>query len=46
MATWVVPALVCVAVFWPGILAWFQRDDFAWLALRLLAASFRNVSAL
>ena len=35
MATWVAPALVCVAVFWPGILAWFQRDDFAWLSLRL-----------
>ncbi len=35
VATWLVPALVCVAVFWPGILAWFQRDDFAWLGLRL-----------
>ena len=35
VATWLVPAIVCVAVFWPGLLAWFQRDDFAWLGLRL-----------
>lgn len=33
--TWVIPAAVCVAVFWPGLMAWFQRDDFAWLGLRL-----------
>ena len=30
-----VPAVVCVTVFWPGIHAWFQADDFAWLGLRL-----------
>ncbi len=29
------PALVCVIVFWPGLLVWFARDDFAWLGLRL-----------
>ena len=34
-AVWIVPALVCLIVFWPGVLAWFQRDDFAWLSLRL-----------
>jgi hypothetical protein len=34
-AAWIVPALVCLCVFWPGIVAWFQRDDFAWLGLRL-----------
>lgn len=30
-----VPSAVCLAVFWPGLLAWFHRDDFAWLGLRL-----------
>ena len=34
-AAWLAPALLCLFVFWPGVLAWFQRDDFAWLALRL-----------
>ena len=34
-AAWIVPSVVCVAVFWPGLLVWFQRDDFAWLGLRL-----------
>jgi hypothetical protein len=24
---------VCLAVYWPGLTAWFQRDDFAWLGL-------------
>ncbi|MBM3796301.1 MAG: hypothetical protein FJW31_20070 [Acidobacteria bacterium] len=32
---WLMAALVCTIVFWPGVLAWFQRDDFAWLGLRL-----------
>ncbi len=32
---WLIPAIVCAIVFWPGVLAWFQRDDFAWLGLRL-----------
>lgn len=29
------PAVVCLTVFWPGVRAWFQADDFAWLGLRL-----------
>ena len=34
-ALWLIPPLLCCAVYWPGLWAWFQADDFAWLALRL-----------
>ncbi len=30
---WLTPALVTLIVYWPGLLAWFQKDDFAWLQL-------------
>ena len=33
-ALWSLPPLVSVLLFWPGLTAWFQRDDFAWLGLR------------
>lgn len=33
--TWILPAAICIGVFWPGLWAWFQRDDFAWLGLPL-----------
>lgn len=26
--------LLTIAVYWPGLMAWFQKDDFAWLSLR------------
>ncbi len=32
-AYWSLPPLVCLALYWPGLRAWFQQDDFAWLAL-------------
>ncbi len=32
-AYWTAPSLVCLAVYWYGIQAWFQADDFAWLGL-------------
>ena len=34
-AYWLIPPLLCFAIYWPGLTAWFQADDFAWLALRL-----------
>jgi len=34
-AWWCIPSMVCLAVYWPGLRAWFHQDDFAWLALRL-----------
>jgi len=33
-AYWSAPILFCVAVYWLGMKAWFQQDDFAWLGLR------------
>ena len=33
-AGWTIPALLCLALYWPGLLAWFQQDDFVWLNLR------------
>jgi len=32
---WSGPMLACLWVYWPGLLAWFQQDDFAWLGLGL-----------
>lgn len=26
--------LLTLAIYWPGLMAWFQKDDFAWLSLR------------
>ena len=34
-AYWLIPPLLCFVIYWPGLTAWFQADDFAWLALRL-----------
>ena len=30
---WLIAPLVCLAIYWPGLIAWFQQDDFAWLML-------------
>lgn len=32
-AYWAVPGIVCLVLYWPGLLAWFQQDDFVWLNL-------------
>ena len=29
-----VPLLLALLIYWPGLTAWFQKDDFAWLGLR------------
>jgi hypothetical protein len=34
IAFWTAPPLVALLLYWPGLTAWFQRDDFAWLGLR------------
>ncbi|MGA2326601.1 MAG: hypothetical protein ABSH05_09980 [Bryobacteraceae bacterium] len=33
LACWVVACLFCLILYWPGLTAWFQRDDFDWLGL-------------
>ena len=30
---WTLPPLFCLALYWYGLKAWFQADDFAWLGL-------------
>jgi len=32
-AYWSLPALLCIALYWPGLLTWFQDDDFAFLSV-------------
>ena len=34
IAYWLAPPIFCLLIYWPGLLAWFQQDDFAWLGLR------------
>ncbi len=32
-ASWVLPPIFCVALYWYGLKCWFRQDDFAWLQL-------------
>ena len=34
-ALWLAASLFCLWLYWPGMKAWFQQDDFAWLGLGL-----------
>ena len=40
---WGGPSLIALILYWPGLLAWFQKDDFAWLGLRELVHSPREL---
>ncbi len=35
LAYWTIPSLLCLALYWLGLKAWFLQDDFAWLGLHL-----------
>src|SRR5437899_2071325 len=39
---WIVPPTLCLALYWPGLVAWFDKDDFAWLSLRFLVHDSRD----
>jgi hypothetical protein len=41
-AYFAVPILFALALHWPGLTAWFQKDDFAWLSLRDLVHNWRD----
>src|SRR5215831_7870323 len=43
IALWVIPPLVSLVLFWPGLVSWFQRDDFAWLGLRDLVHNWGDL---
>lgn len=40
-----IPGLVCLAVFWRAPFVWFRTDDFAWLGLRLEVHGLRSLAA-
>ena len=42
-AYWILPPLFCLWVYWAGLRAWFQQDDFAWLRLRLDIDNWRDL---
>lgn len=45
LAWWLAPLAACLALYWPGLRAWFEQDDFAWLALRGSLHSLRGLAA-
>lgn len=42
LAYWVVPSLFCLVVYFWGIRAWYQQDDFVWLGQRLAIHNFHD----
>ena len=41
----VLPLLLLVALYWPGLTCWFYQDDFGWLRLRQQVHSVRDLPA-
>jgi hypothetical protein len=41
----VLPVLLLVVLYWPGLTAWFYQDDFGWLNLRHDVHSARDLAA-
>jgi dolichyl-phosphate-mannose-protein mannosyltransferase len=42
-AYWLIAPLLCLVIYKPGLTAWFQADDFAWLGLRLQVHDARSL---
>jgi len=42
VAYFAVPILFAAALHWPGLTAWFQKDDFTWLGLRGLIHNWHD----
>jgi hypothetical protein len=40
---WTAPFALALALYWPGLTCWFQKDDFAWLGLRDLVHGWRDL---
>lgn len=40
---WTVPSLFCLIVYFWGLRAWYQQDDFAWLGQRYAIANFHDL---
>src|ERR1700722_2874796 len=41
-AFWIAPPLLGMVLYLPGLMSWFQKDDFAWLGLRNLIHGWRE----
>ncbi len=41
-AFWLIPPLLCLALYWRGFTAWFRADDFAWLGTGLYIQNFHD----
>ena len=41
-AFWLLPSLLCLALYWRGFTAWFRADDFAWLGTGLYIQNFHD----
>jgi hypothetical protein len=42
-AYWTTPSILAVILYWPGLTAWFQKDDFAWLKLFQIARQSQGI---
>lgn len=40
---WISPPLLALALYWGGLTAWFQKDDFVWLNLRNLLVAGKSI---
>jgi len=41
-ASWAIPPLICLALYWYGLTCWFRQDDFAWLGLSATVHNWRD----
>ncbi len=39
-AYWTIPQIFSLVLYWPGLLSWFQMDDFVWLGLQGMVHNF------
>ena len=43
IAYWLFAPLLSLVLYWPGLVCWFQKDDFAWLGLHGMIHGWRDV---
>jgi len=43
VALWLAPPALGLVLYWPGLMSWFQKDDFAWLGLRALVHNWHDL---
>jgi hypothetical protein len=43
LAYWAAAPLLALLLYWPGLISWFQKDDFAWLGLYGMLHGWRDL---